>query len=219
MLSTILIIAAVILLLVLLVPIGFALYQRIKPKPPERPAAPSRPAPPPLRAPEQKAAVPDLNAAPAPAPAPLPKTDKVAPVSAAEAADATRMKAPAAPANESTRPLQPGGEPSGTEMLEWYGMLRCTDGPLEGQHFIVEANGIYIGRDASMSQIVINDSRVSKRHLRILPRNGKVWAIDEGSTNGTFLGGPTGERITEHQLKRGDTLVLAENAATFVYQI
>lgn len=218
MLSTILIIAAVILLLVLLVPIGMALYQRIKPQPPERPAAPPRPAPPPPRAPEPKG-VPDLNPAapPPPAQAPLPKTDKVTPMTPEQAADATRLKPPA---NESTRPMPPGGgQPAGTEMLEWYGMLRCTDGPLEGQHFIVEANGIYIGRDASMSQIVVNDSRVSKRHLRILPRDGKVWAIDEGSTNGTFLGGPAGERITEHQLKRGDTLVLAENAATFVYQI
>ena len=44
-------------------------------------------------------------------------------------------------------------------------------------------------------------------------------AIDQNSTNGTFLGKAGGERITEHQLKRGDVLVLADNAATFVYQI
>ena len=37
--------------------------------------------------------------------------------------------------------------------------------------------------------------------------------------NGTFLGKAGGERITEVQLKRGDVLVLADNAATFVYQI
>ena len=80
-------------------------------------------------------------------------------------------------------------------------------------------DGLYIGRDASLSQIAIADNRISKRHVRILPRDGKVLAIDQNSTNGTFLGKTGGERITEHQLKRGDILVLADNAATFLYQI
>jgi pSer/pThr/pTyr-binding forkhead associated (FHA) protein len=70
-----------------------------------------------------------------------------------------------------------------------------------------------------LSTVVVNDTRVSKRHVRILPRDGKVWAIDEGSTNGTFLAASPGQRITEVQLKRGDTLILGDNAATFVYQI
>ena len=109
--------------------------------------------------------------------------------------------------------------PQATEMVQWYGMLLCTAGPLEGQRFIVEENGVYIGRDATMSQIVVADSRVSKRHVRILPRDGKVHAIDQGSTNGTFLGTAGGQRITEVQLKRGDTIVLADNAAAFLYQI
>lgn len=100
--------------------------------------------------------------------------------------------------------------------MEWFGMLLCTSGPNEGQRVVVEGDGVYIGRDASMAQIVVNDSRVSKRHVRVMPRGGKVWAIDQGSTNGTFVGG---QRITEVQLKRGDTIVLADNAATFVYQI
>jgi pSer/pThr/pTyr-binding forkhead associated (FHA) protein len=95
-------------------------------------------------------------------------------------------------------------------------MLHCTSGPLEGQRFVIEEEGLYIGRDATLAKIVVPDSRVSKRHLRILPRDGKVWAIDEGSTNGTFIGD---QRITEVQLKRGDRLILGDNAATFVYQI
>ena len=81
---------------------------------------------------------------------------------------------------------------------------------------IVEEGGLYIGRDATLSQVVINDGRISKRHVRIMPRSGKVFAIDQSSTNGTFLGG---QRVTEVQLKRGDTLVLADNAASFTYQI
>ena len=114
-------------------------------------------------------------------------------------------------------PSEPEG--SATEMVEWYGMLQCTSGALEGQHFIIEKDGIYIGRDPAMSQIAISDNRISKRHVRIIPRDGRVMAIDQNSTNGTFLGKGGSERITEVELKRGDVLVLADNAATFVYQI
>jgi hypothetical protein len=122
---------------------------------------------------------------------------------------------------EVTRQAAVPSEPEGgaTEMVEWYGMLQCTSGALEGQHFIVEKDGIYIGRDPAMSQVAISDNRISKRHVRIVPRDGKVVAIDQNSTNGTFLGKAGGERITEVQLRRGDVLVLADNAATFVYQI
>jgi len=125
--------------------------------------------------------------------------------------DATRMAV--------VPPQQPESGAGATEMVQWYGMLQCTAGALEGQRFIIEPAGLYIGRDPSLSQVAIADSRISKRHVRIIPRDGKVMAIDQNSTNGTFLGKPGGERITEVQLKRGDILVLADNAATFVYQI
>jgi pSer/pThr/pTyr-binding forkhead associated (FHA) protein len=46
-----------------------------------------------------------------------------------------------------------------------------------------------------------------------------VRAIDEGSTNGTFLSTAKSQRITDVQLKRGDTIVLADDVVTFVYQI
>lgn len=221
MLSTILIAAAIILLLVLLVPIGFALYQRIKPAPPAKPAPPPRAAPPPPRA--ERKPVPDMKpVSDARAPleqfttSPVPVLRDTSPPPPPPNKAAVDLEATRAPKRDDAPKT---GEPGGTEMLEWYGMLRCTGGPLEGQHFIVENDGFYIGRDASMAQIVVNDSRVSKRHLRIVPRNGRVFAIDEGSTNGTFLAAAPAERITEHQLKRGDTLVLADGAATFVYQI
>ncbi len=117
------------------------------------------------------------------------------------------------------KPGAPAGEPSGTEMMQWYGMLVCTAGPIEGQRFIIEDDGFYIGRDPALSKVVINDSRISKRHVRIVPRNGKVFAVDQQSTNGTFIGKSGGQRITEVQLKRGDVVVLADNAAAFTYQI
>jgi pSer/pThr/pTyr-binding forkhead associated (FHA) protein len=207
MIETVLLWAIVLLLLVVLVPAGLALFQRIRAGELDRAAgvrsaaAPSVPTSkiPPLQASEAAPAAPVALAA-APPPAAPPKAPR---------ADATQMASIPTP--------QPEG--GSTVMVQWYGLLQCTGGALEGQRFIVEEGGLYIGRDPAMSQIAISDTRISKRHVRIIPRDGKVMAIDQNSTNGTFLGKAGGERITEVALKRGDILVLADNAATFVYQI
>ena len=202
MLQSILLATAVILLLVVFVPVGVALYQRMRPSR-QAPQADRRtepvPPPPTVKVPPIQAPPPAAPRAPAPAPAPRKTEEKVAP---------TRV----------FTPEEPG--PQATEAVVWFGMLRCTSGSLEGQTFIIEEDGVYIGRDKSLSKIVVDDSRVSKRHVRIVPRDGKVWAIDQNSTNGTFLVNSAGrERITEHQLKRGESIVLADDAATFMYQI
>ncbi|HEX7807914.1 MAG TPA: FHA domain-containing protein [Thermoanaerobaculia bacterium] len=223
MLQGILLAAIVILLLVVLIPVGIALYQRMRP---ERPtAAPKERAAPPPQLPttkipaltpekptDQTLKQPPPDLAPPPAPAPPPP----APPKPAAPARPVAPVAPATIADNVPVPETSQSSGGGTEMMQWFGMLHCTSGPLEGQRFIVEDEGFYIGRDPALAKIVVPDTRVSKRHLRIVPRDGRVWAIDEGSTNGTFM---KGQRITEVQLKRGDTLVLGDNAATFVYQI
>ena len=215
MLGTILLWAVILLMLVVFLPVGIAFYQRVRagapapaPQPPAKPAAPRAAKGAPPAAVKSAARAPQAAAAPVPS---SPSPQRPAPPPAPAFAEATQMidlgKQPAVDA------------PSATEMVQWYGMLACTAGPLEGQRFVIDDEGLTIGRDASLSKIVIVDERVSKRHLRIVPRSGKVWAVDQNSTNGTFLGKAGGERITEVQLKRGDILVLADGAATFLYQI
>lgn len=217
MLSTILLLAVILLLLIVLIPVSLALYQRLKPAPPERaPRAPQAPIPPMPPQSAKAAKVPPMSAESAPpraaaAPPAAPAPAPTAPAPRVDSADATQFEKKNEPS------AQPA--PGATEMMQWFGMLHCTSGPLEGQRFIVEDDGFYIGRDETLSKVVIPDSRISKRHVRIAPRSGKVWAIDQNSTNGTFLGKEGTERITEVQLKRGDTLVLADGVATFVYQI
>jgi pSer/pThr/pTyr-binding forkhead associated (FHA) protein len=200
MLETVLLWAIVLLLLVVLVPAGLALVQRIRAGELDRAAGVRRAdvAPPTAKIPPLQPA--DPAAAAPPAPVSKPPAPK---------ADVTRVEPIPAP--------QPEG--GSTVMVQWYGLIQCTSGVLEGQRFIIEEGGLYIGRDPALSQVAIADKRISKRHVRIVPRDGKVMAIDQNSTNGTFLGKAGGERITEHELKRGDVLVLADNAATFVYQI
>lgn len=195
MLQGILFAIVVILLLVVLVPVGVALYQKARNSGTRSgvgaasPKAP-RPAPPPLVLPPTT-------------PVPVPPAAGQAP----KRDDATRMVALETAVAEA---------PAGTEMMRWNGMLHCTGGALEGQRFIIDDDGFYIGRDPAFAKIVVADSRISKRHVRILPRDGKVWAIDEGSTNGTFI---KDQRITEAPLKRGDRIVLGDEAATFVYEV
>jgi predicted component of type VI protein secretion system len=118
-----------------------------------------------------------------------------------------------------TEDLFGGGAVGGTEVVEWFGLILWTSGPLEGKRMVVEPKGFYVGRDPNLADVVIADSRVSKRHLRVVPRDGRAHVIDEGSTNGTFLTSNPGMRITDIELKRGDTIVLGDGAATFVYQI
>lgn len=177
------------LLIVVFVPVGLALYQRLRPARPDAASVPPSSRPP---APGHDTAPSLAVGASAP---PIQETQLI----------------PKMPVQEET-----AGK---TELVQWNGMLRCTSGPLEGKTFVIGDEGLYIGRDAALANIVIDDTRISKRHVRILPRGGKVWAIDQGSTNGTFLGSPGGERVVETQLKKGDTIVLADNAATFVYMI
>jgi pSer/pThr/pTyr-binding forkhead associated (FHA) protein len=198
MLGWIFLAAIVVLLVVVLVPVAIALIRRVSRRdetPPLSRLPRSAPPPPPMQPPTDVPTAKVLPAVSAPPAAPPPQPT----------------------AGESTEFIAPARE--GTEMVQWYGMLVCTAGPIEGKRFIIEEPGFYIGRDPALAQVVVADNRISKRHVRIVIRDGKVHAVDQDSTNGTFLGKAGGERVTDVQLRKGDTLILADNAATFTYQI
>jgi S1-C subfamily serine protease len=99
-----------------------------------------------------------------------------------------------------------------------YGSIRFISGTLAGQQFQVKPDGEYLGRDSSSAQIVISDPRISKRHLWIGVREGRVLIVDQGSRNGTFINDPKSSRVTESSLKSGDTVILGESdVARFEY--
>jgi S1-C subfamily serine protease len=100
-----------------------------------------------------------------------------------------------------------------------FGSIRFVSGVLAGQNFEVKAEGAYIGRDSSSSQIVLADPRISKRHLWIGGREGVVVIRDEGSRNGTFINDPKSQRVTEATLNSGDVVILGESdVARFEYR-
>ncbi len=99
-----------------------------------------------------------------------------------------------------------------------YGSIKFTSGVLAGERFPVDPEGVYIGRESTLSQIVVADPRISKRHLWIGVQDGKVAIKDEGSRNGTFVNDPKAERVTEATLNSGDTVIMGESdVARFEY--
>jgi pSer/pThr/pTyr-binding forkhead associated (FHA) protein len=100
-----------------------------------------------------------------------------------------------------------------------YGAIHFISGPLSGQRFEIKADGDYIGRDGGSSQIVVGDPRISKRHVWIGVKNGRVVIEDQNSRNGTFVNDPRSARVTETSLNPGDTVILGESdVARFEYQ-
>jgi hypothetical protein len=101
-----------------------------------------------------------------------------------------------------------------------YGTIKFVSGVLSGQEFDVNPEGSYIGRESSLSQIVVSDPRISKRHLWIGVKDGLVKIVDHDSRNGTFVNDPKSERVTEATLNTGDTVILGESdVARFEYQM
>jgi V8-like Glu-specific endopeptidase len=100
-----------------------------------------------------------------------------------------------------------------------YGSIKFVSGPLSGQQFEVKADGgDFIGRDGGSSQIVIGDPRISKRHVWIGVKNGRVVIEDQNSRNGTFVNDPRSERVTAQSLNSGDVVILGESdVARFEY--
>jgi hypothetical protein len=99
-----------------------------------------------------------------------------------------------------------------------YGNIKFVSGVLSGQQFEVNPEGSYIGREGSLSQIVVPDPRISKRHLWIGVRDGLVRIVDQDSRNGTFVNDPKSDRVTESTLTSGDTVILGESdVARFEY--
>ncbi|HKR58884.1 MAG TPA: trypsin-like peptidase domain-containing protein [Pyrinomonadaceae bacterium] len=163
------------------------------PAPPSAPATPSSSAPP---APAPASASPS----PFPAAAPQPPAD----VDRSATVDLSRTVA-----------IIPQSDTAEIN----YGKINFVSGALAGQSFPVTADGACIGRDGSSSQIVIADPRISKRHVWVGVRGGRVVIEDQSSRNGTFLNDPKSERITENALSDGDTVILGESdVARFEYR-
>ena len=140
-------------------------------------------------------------------------------------ADIAEVAPPASPPVTPPESRPPDFDPSRTVAITRdqtvtisYGTIKFVSGVLAGEEFEVNPEGAYIGRESSVSQIVVSDPRISKRHLWIGVREGAVTIVDQDSRNGTFVNDPRSERVTEATLHSGDTVILGESdVARFEY--
>jgi len=90
------------------------------------------------------------------------------------------------------------------------GSLTCTRGQLIGQRFALTATGIIVGRQPGVAHVLVNDHRASGKHVWIGLENGTLVAIDQSTTNGTYINDVTRGRITRAVLRDGDVVIIGE---------
>ncbi|WP_305071165.1 FHA domain-containing protein [Myxococcus sp. RHSTA-1-4] len=92
--------------------------------------------------------------------------------------------------------------------------MTITKGLQEGRELVFEQAEVKIGR-TSENDLVLHDHGVSRRHARIVERNGLYFAADVGSSNGTSLNGAP--LPGEQQLRDGDRITVGPVEFTFVW--
>ena len=84
---------------------------------------------------------------------------------------------------------------------------------LLGKRFVLDKNPIRIGRGAD-NQIVLEGDSVSRRHAHLERRNNRWFAVDDGSTNGTYI---NEEQIAREQaLNNSDRLKVGPTILKFL---
>ncbi|MFH1653814.1 MAG: GGDEF domain-containing protein [Pseudomonadota bacterium] len=83
-------------------------------------------------------------------------------------------------------------------------------GPLKGEKFLLSKSEIIIGRDTSVD-IKIEDSRVSRQHLKLIQADNGVELEDLGSTNGTFVNGRRIKKNDKYLLKSNDKIHISSD--------
>ena len=90
------------------------------------------------------------------------------------------------------------------------GSVTCTRGELTGQRFALTATGIIVGRQPGVAHVLVNDHRASGKHVWIGLDNGVLVAIDQNTTNGTYINDVSRGRITRSPLRDGDVVIVGE---------
>lgn len=85
-------------------------------------------------------------------------------------------------------------------------LLISTGGAVSGSRYLLDEDEITVGRDPS-SDILLDDSTVSRTHAVFRRINGNYSVIDAGSLNGTYV---NRQRVDSQELKNGDEIILGK---------
>ena len=80
-------------------------------------------------------------------------------------------------------------------------------GPLFGKMVLLETGSIVLGRSEE-ADITIHDEGISRKHVQLTFRDGRTFARDLKSTNGTYV---NGQRITECELHHEDKIQISSS--------
>jgi hypothetical protein len=113
-------------------------------------------------------------------------------------------QAPAGPSWSEPAPVGGAPAPAKTELLRkeppQLAWLVQRSGPRAGKEFRL-GEVTNVGRDASQSDIVVDDSTVSRQHARVRLEGGRFVLYDLASSNGTFV---NDQQIQKQPLLDGD---------------
>jgi predicted RNA-binding Zn-ribbon protein involved in translation (DUF1610 family) len=108
------------------------------------------------------------------------------------------------------------GEEEGTILdeikAEGPALVVRSGGGRAGEHFLLESEATTVGRSPDCD-VFLDDVTVSRRHARVLRRDGQFFIEDQGSLNGTFL---NRRRIESGALEDGDELQIGKYKLTFL---
>lgn len=141
-------------------------------------------------------AVPEPSARVTAAPAAAAAAPPAAPPAAVEAAPAAVQAPPAAQAPQAAPP-EPPARPAGRAPLATLEIKAA--GPLKGMRFDLHAALTNIGR-GEHNDISIRDESISDSHAKLQKRADGWYIVDQGSTNGTYVGG---RRVVSEQRLEG----------------
>lgn len=83
---------------------------------------------------------------------------------------------------------------------------------IDGQRYSINSDSIVLGR-SSEADILVDDTGVSRRHLEIRGQQGRIYAVDLGSTNGSFV---NGQRVNgQAELTDGSTITMGRSRLVF----
>jgi hypothetical protein len=86
-------------------------------------------------------------------------------------------------------------------------ILEVVEGPDVGKRFPLNSGSIFIGRQAEC-ELVLDDTKISRRHAALAIREGDFLLDDLGSTNGTFV---NGRRIGRTKITPGDRVTMGNS--------
>lgn len=91
------------------------------------------------------------------------------------------------------------------------GRLVASAGPLKGNRFELDEDGIKIGRDPAACQIVLSDANVSREHALIRPNGVSLTIKNLSGTNPTYV---NDRAIQESGLEAGDRVKVGGSVFT-----